>query len=101
MTEIKEAPSPATHREIMRCEDSLLTDLYEPAMREAYAAHGMAGTAVFELFVRKLPRERRFIMAAGREQAFHCLETLHFQTVITSKAASVALGHPPRRPRPF
>ena len=33
----------------------LLTDLYELSMLEAYAAHGMAETAVFELFVRKLP----------------------------------------------
>lgn len=78
LTEIKEAPSPATHREMMRYENSLLTDLYELAMLEAYAAHGMAGTAVFELFVRKLPRERRFLMAAGLEQALDYLETLRF-----------------------
>ena len=34
----------------------LLTDLYELSMLEAYAAYGMAETAVFELFFRKLPR---------------------------------------------
>src|SRR3974377_1737940 len=56
----------------------LLTDLYELSMLEAYAVHGMADTAVFELFVRKLPPERGFLMAAGLEQAVEFLETMHF-----------------------
>jgi len=56
----------------------LLTDLYELAMLEAYAAHGMAETAVFELFVRKLPAERGFLMAAGLEQAVQFLEDMRF-----------------------
>jgi nicotinate phosphoribosyltransferase len=56
----------------------LLTDLYELSMLEAYAAHGMAETAVFELFVRKLPPERGFLMAAGLEQVVEFLETMHF-----------------------
>src|ERR1035437_4140690 len=56
----------------------LLTDLYELSMLEAYAAHGMAETAVFELFVRKLPPGRGFLMAAGLEQAVEFLETMRF-----------------------
>ena len=56
----------------------LLTDLYELSMLEAYAAHGMADTAVFELFVRKLPPGRGFLMAAGLEQAVQFLETMRF-----------------------
>ncbi|MCW3474588.1 nicotinate phosphoribosyltransferase [Limobrevibacterium gyesilva] len=56
----------------------LLTDLYELAMLEAYAAHGMAGTASFELFVRKLPPTRGFLMAAGLEQLVGFLETMRF-----------------------
>jgi nicotinate phosphoribosyltransferase len=56
----------------------LLTDLYELSMLEAYAAHSMADTAVFELFVRKLPPERGFLMAAGLEQVVEFLETMHF-----------------------
>jgi nicotinate phosphoribosyltransferase len=56
----------------------LLTDLYELSMLEAYAAHGMTETAVFELFVRKLPAGRGFLMAAGLEQAVQFLETLRF-----------------------
>ena len=56
----------------------LLTDLYELAMLDAYAAHGMTETAVFELFVRRLPSERGFLMAAGLEQAVEFLETMRF-----------------------
>ncbi len=56
----------------------LLTDLYELSMLEAYAAHGMAETAVFELFVRKLPPRRGFLMAAGLEQAVQFLEAMRF-----------------------
>ena len=56
----------------------LLTDLYELSMLEAYAAHGMAETAVFELFVRKLPAQRGFLMTAGLEQAIQFLEAVRF-----------------------
>lgn len=56
----------------------LLTDLYQLSMLEAYAAHGMAETAVFELFVRKLPPERGFLMVAGLEQLVEFLETARF-----------------------
>jgi nicotinate phosphoribosyltransferase len=56
----------------------LLTDLYELSMLEAYAAHGMAEIAVFELFVRKLPPGRGFLVAAGLEQAVQFLETMRF-----------------------
>lgn len=46
----------------------LLTDLYETTMLEAYLAADMTKIAVFEFFVRKLPRTRSFLMAAGLEQ---------------------------------
>jgi nicotinic acid phosphoribosyltransferase len=36
----------------------LLTDLYQLTMLDAYRAHHMNDTAVFELFVRKLPLRR-------------------------------------------
>ena len=38
----------------------------------------MHGTAVFELFVRQLPKSRRFLVAAGLEQALACAEDLRF-----------------------
>ena len=59
-------------------ESALLTDLYQLAMLHAYFAHGMRETAVFELFVRKLPAHRNFLMAAGLEQALTFLEQLRF-----------------------
>ncbi|HXV24158.1 MAG TPA: nicotinate phosphoribosyltransferase [Alphaproteobacteria bacterium] len=57
---------------------ALLTDLYELTMLQAYAAHGMDEIAVFELFFRKLPPRRGFLMAAGLEQTLDYLEELRF-----------------------
>jgi nicotinate phosphoribosyltransferase len=59
-------------------ESLLLTDLYQLAMMQAYAAYGLNGTAVFEFFVRKLPPRRGFLMAAGLEQALSFLEEARF-----------------------
>ena len=56
----------------------LLTDLYQLNMIQAYLEHGETRTAVFEFFVRKLPRERGFLIAAGLEQALAFLENLRF-----------------------
>jgi len=56
----------------------LLTDLYQLTMLQAYFEAGMVGTAVFELFVRKLPPARNFLVAAGLEQAVEFLEGLRF-----------------------
>ena len=78
MTEIKEPKGHIAHRALMREQSLLLTDLYELSMLEAYAAHGMAETAVFELFIRKLPVGRGFLVAAGLEQAVDFLETMRF-----------------------
>jgi nicotinate phosphoribosyltransferase len=56
----------------------LTTDLYQLTMLDAYRAHGMGETAVFELFVRKLPPQRNFMMAAGLAQVLEFLEHLRF-----------------------
>jgi len=58
--------------------EALLTDLYQLTMLHAYFAERMEGSATFELFVRKLPRARGFLLAAGLEQALQFLETLRF-----------------------
>ncbi|HEX7383638.1 MAG TPA: nicotinate phosphoribosyltransferase, partial [Burkholderiaceae bacterium] len=47
-------------------------------MLQAYLEQGMNERAVFELFVRKLPAQRNFLVAAGLEQALDFLETLAF-----------------------
>jgi nicotinate phosphoribosyltransferase len=57
---------------------ALLTDLYQLTMLQAYLDEGLDGEAVFELFVRKLPPQRNFLVAAGLEQALEFLETLRF-----------------------
>ena len=57
---------------------ALLTDLYQLAMAHAYFDHGMRDTAVFELYVRRLPSTRRFLVAAGLAQVIEYLEQLHF-----------------------
>lgn len=56
----------------------LLTDLYQLTMAHAYFALGMRERAVFELFVRRLPPTRRFLLAAGLEQIVEYLESLRF-----------------------
>lgn len=56
----------------------LLTDLYQFNMIQAYLDHGETGTAVFEFFVRKLPPQRGFLIAAGLEPALDFLENLRF-----------------------
>lgn len=59
---------------------SLLTDLYQLNMIQAYLDHGEERTAVFEFFVRKLPSRRSFLLAAGLEQALAFLENIRFTT---------------------
>lgn len=63
---------------MIREDSPLLTDLYELTMLQAYLAEGMLDTAVFELFVRKLPARRNFLVAAGLETLLDWLEGLHF-----------------------
>jgi nicotinate phosphoribosyltransferase len=57
---------------------ALLTDLYQLTMAQAYFELDMRDTAVFELFVRRLPPTRHFLLAAGLEQALDYVEDLSF-----------------------
>lgn len=57
----------------------LLTDEYQLAMADSYVAQGMADEPVaFELFVRILPPQRGYLVAAGLERAVQYLTGLHF-----------------------
>lgn len=56
----------------------LFTDLYEITMAACYFEQAMTQPATFSLFVRKLPRERSFLVAAGLEEALGYLERLRF-----------------------
>ena len=57
---------------------ALSTDLYEITMVAGYVVNGATGSATFELWVRDLPKRRRFLVAAGLEQALEYLDELHF-----------------------
>jgi len=71
--------SGAEHRaEMATAPGLLLTDLYQLNMMQAYEEAGMTETAVFELFVRKLPATRNFLVAAGLEQVVAFLEAAAF-----------------------
>jgi nicotinate phosphoribosyltransferase len=63
---------------MVSAESPLLTDLYQLNMMQAYLDHDDTQTAVFEFFVRTLPPQRGFLLAAGLEQALDYLENLHF-----------------------
>jgi nicotinate phosphoribosyltransferase len=57
----------------------LLTDLYQLTMAAGYYQAGrIQEQATFELFVRHLPRNRNFILAAGLQQAVDYLLNLRF-----------------------
>jgi nicotinate phosphoribosyltransferase len=58
---------------------ALVTDLYELTMAAAYQAAGMESEASFELFVRDLPPERRFLVVAGLDDALAGLEAWRFE----------------------
>lgn len=58
---------------------ALLTDLYELTMASAYFESNFSAVASFELFVRSLPPQRGFLIAAGLEQAIDYLENVRFQ----------------------
>jgi nicotinate phosphoribosyltransferase len=63
----------------MTTPSALFTDLYELTMAQAYAAQAVDQTAVFELFFRKLPDERNYLLAFGLEDVFDYLENLRFE----------------------
>ncbi len=58
------------------------TDLYQLTMMAGYFAAGRhENLATFELFVRRLPRNRSFLVAAGLDQALQYIESLRFEAV--------------------
>jgi nicotinate phosphoribosyltransferase len=78
---------------------ALLTDLYELTMLEAYFEQGMRETAVFSLFVRRLPEQRNYLLACGLDDVLSFLETLSFDAAALTYLGSLGrfsdrfLGH--------
>jgi nicotinate phosphoribosyltransferase len=56
----------------------LFTDLYELTMTQGYYRGDHTPRATFSLFVRDLPPDRGYLLAAGLEQAVHAVESLSF-----------------------
>ncbi len=59
--------------------DALVTDLYQLTMLAAYHELGMHEPASFELFARRLPQQRGFLLVAGLETVLDFLEDLRFE----------------------
>ena len=57
---------------------ALLVDLYELTMAAGFFEHRIECRATFELFVRQLPPERGYLIAAGLDSALGYLENLRF-----------------------
>jgi nicotinate phosphoribosyltransferase len=57
---------------------ALLTDLYELTMLQSYFDEGMNDTSVFDLFIRRLPSNRNYLVACGLEHVLHYLESFRF-----------------------
>ena len=56
----------------------LLTDLYQLTMLQGYLEHGLTKRADFEFFVRDLPENRNFLIAAGLEEVLDFLLNMKF-----------------------
>jgi nicotinate phosphoribosyltransferase len=59
-------------------EASLLIDRYELAMAASYLRRGMDEPAIFELFVRRLPPNRDWLLVAGLGPTLRLIEELRF-----------------------
>ncbi len=58
---------------------ALALDHYQLTMAGAYYTHNLTDLkATFNLFIRKMPQKRNFLIAAGLEQCLHYLENIHF-----------------------
>lgn len=78
---------------------ALSTDLYELTMGAGYLKLGMTGMATFSLFVRKLPSERSFLVAAGVADALARLTSFAFDPSDAEYFVSTGLLREPEATR--
>ena len=57
---------------------SLFTDFYELTMCASYFDNGDFEPATFDLFIRRLPENRSYILFAGLEQCLQYLQSIKF-----------------------
>jgi nicotinate phosphoribosyltransferase len=87
-------PAPNSHEEArtlqnQRVSPALFTDLYQLTMLQAYEEEGMRDTAVFSLFVRRMPAQRNFLVACGLEDVLAYLETVRFDVAALDYLATL------------
>jgi nicotinate phosphoribosyltransferase len=68
---------------------ALRTDLYELNMAVSYLRRDMTGPATFSLFVRGVPKQRGFLVAAGLERCLDDLEAFSFEDEDLAYLASI------------
>jgi nicotinate phosphoribosyltransferase len=71
---------------------ALLTDLYELNMAATYLRRGMTASATFSLYVRNLPPNRGFLVAAGLEPCLDALESFSFDEDELAYLRSIGFG---------
>jgi nicotinate phosphoribosyltransferase len=72
------APNPDDPGLLSPPEVALLIDQYELAMSASYFSQGMNEAAIFELFVRRLPPNRDWLLAAGLGPTLELIRELRF-----------------------
>ncbi len=72
----------------------MVTDLYELTMAAAYDAAGIDHLATFELTVRRLPPQRRFLVAAGLDAALTGLENFGYSPADVAYLGGLGLFPP-------
>jgi nicotinate phosphoribosyltransferase len=72
------SPDPSDPGLLSPGEISLMTDQYELAMSQSYLSQGMNDEAVFELFARRLPPNRDWLLVAGLGPTLRIVRELRF-----------------------
>ena len=75
-----EAPGSFSSAPLTLGDAALFTDLYELTMAATFFREGVGGSATFSLFVRRLPPERAFLVAAGLADVLEYLREFRFST---------------------
>jgi nicotinate phosphoribosyltransferase len=70
---------------------TLLTDLYQLTMAQAYFRAGRMAPATFSLFIRSYPPERGYFVAAGLQDVLDYLESFAFEAAALDFLASKGL----------
>ena len=69
---------PNDHGLLSAAEVGLLIDHYELTMAASYLRRGMSDAAIFELFVRRLPEQRSWLLVAGLGPALRLVGEMRF-----------------------